>query len=118
MIKNKVVRTKANKRDFDGGYSGLEQAFNDGWVFKNVVILNDGSEAEYILEKDVDENEECAVWLPNEFGFGGFGFVCSKCNSHVNSKCNKYCRNCGRYMRNNSYNKYYAEDGLNKEADY
>jgi hypothetical protein len=115
MIKNKVVRTKANNCR-DGGYSELEQAFNDGWVFKNVVILNGGSEAEYILEKDVDEEEqEDGVWVPNEFGFG---FVCSKCNSSVNSKHNKYCHNCGRYMKNNSYNKYYVEDGLNKEADY
>lgn len=100
MIKNKVVRTKANNRNFDGGYSDLEQAFNDGWVFKNVVILNEGSEAEYILEKDVDEEEqEGGVWVENTTGFG-CKFVCSKCHSGTTFK-HVFCPSCGKHMKNN-----------------
>lgn len=100
MIKNKVVRTKANNRDFDGGYSELEKAFNDGWVFKNVVILNESSEAEYILEKDIDEEEkEDGVWLDNATGFG-CKFVCSECQSGTTFK-HVFCPSCGKHMKNN-----------------
>lgn len=99
MIKNKVVRTKANNHDFDGGYSELEQAFNDGWVFKNVVILNESSEAEYILEKDVEEEEESATWIDNTSGLG-CKFVCSKCCSGASFK-HVFCPSCGNHMKNN-----------------
>lgn len=102
MIKNKVVRTKANNRDFDGGYSELEKAFDDGWVFKNVVILNEGSEAEYILKKDVDEEEkEDGTWIDNTSGFG-CKFVCSKCSSGTTFK-HVFCPSCGTHMKNNSF---------------
>jgi len=100
MIKNKVVRTKANNRDFDGGYSELEQAFNDGWIFKNVVILNESSEAEYILEKDIDEEEkEDGTWLDNTSPLG-CKFVCSICSSGTTFK-HVFCPSCGKHMKNN-----------------
>lgn len=99
MIKNKVVRTKVNDCRHDGGYSELEQAFNDGWIFKNVVILNGGSEAEYILEKDVDEEKEDGTWIDNTTGFG-CKFVCSKCSSGTTFK-HVFCPSCGKHMKNN-----------------
>lgn len=102
MIKNKVVRTKANNHDFDGGYSELEQAFNDGWVFKNVVILNESSEAEYILEKDIDEEEkEDGLWIENKEGYG-CKHICSKCRSGSSVK-HVFCPSCGTHMKNNLY---------------
>ena len=98
MTKNKVVRTKANGC-LDDGYGELEQAFNDGWIFKNVVILNEGSEAEYILEKDVEEEKESATWIDNTSGLG-CKFVCSKCQSGIDFK-HVFCPSCGKHMKNN-----------------
>ena len=100
MIKNKVVRTSVRLSPQNGGFSDLEKAFNDGWTFKTVSILNDGSIAEYILEKDVDEEED-GVWLDNMTGFG-CEFTCSKCHSGTTFK-HVFCPSCGKHMKNNAF---------------